>query len=116
MGVKIRVLGSWWDSPQGDFPIRALASRLRELRDAEVLVEGDEYVVSLSLYEDTVNYGYAVLFAGKDRAFMVMLQSVEDWEALKERVKERCGDVRFSELVKILTSIAEKGSGIIEVP
>jgi len=115
MGIKIRVLGSWWDSPQGDFPIRALASRLRELRDAEVVNEGDEYLVSLSLYEDTVDYGRAVLVVAKERAFMVLLKSVEDWEALKEYVKEKRGKLEFLELVRVLTLVAERGSGFVEL-
>ncbi len=115
MGLRIRVLGSWWDSPRGDFPVRAIAARLRELRDAEVLHEGDEYVVSVSLYEDEVNYGRAVMVALKSESFMVLLQGCEDWEAIKEYVREKYGELRFGSLVEVLRKVASSPSGSLEL-
>ncbi len=116
MGLRIRVLGSWWDSPRGDFPVRAIAARIRELRDAEVIHEGDEYIVSVSLNEDEVSYGMGIFAVLKDESFMVMLQGCEDWEALKEYVKEKFGKLGVEPLAHVLKSVANAGSGSVELP
>ncbi len=115
MGLRIRLLGSWWDSPRGDFPVRAIAARLRELRDAEVIHEGDEYVVSVSLYEDEISYGRAVLAVLKNESFMVLLQGCEDWEAIKEFVREKSGDLKFGNLIEVLRRVASSTSSSVEL-
>jgi len=112
--AKIRVLGTWWDSPKGDFPVRAIAARMRELRDSEVIHEGDEYIVSVSLYEDEVSYGRAVFVVTRDTAFMILLQSDEDWEEIKERAREMKGSATVSSLLPILMSIVGR-TGVAQV-
>jgi len=95
--------------------VRAIAARLRELRDAEVIHEGDEYVVSVSLYEDEISYGRAVLAVLKNESFMVLLQGCEDWEAIKEFVREKSGDLKFGNLIEVLRRVASSTSSSVEL-
>mgnify|MGYP000147268170 CR=1 FL=1 len=116
MSIKIRVLGSWWDTPEGDFPVRAIAVRIRELRDSEVIKLGEEkFVVAIKLYEDSISYGVGVFVVTKDSAFLVLLKEAEDWEAVKKYVKEKYGILETPQLYELLLSIAKKEAGIVEL-
>ncbi len=111
---RIVVLGSWWDIPKGDFPIRALSTRLSELRDCEI-IDVDEYrVLAIKLESEGINYGLAVLVCSNNEAFMVLLKSEEDWQAVKNHVAEKSGSEKSKELIDILRDIAARSSeGII---
>ncbi len=116
MSIKIRVLGSWWDAPEGDFPVRAIAARMRELRDSEVVKLGEKgFVVAVRLYEDSIGYGVGVFVVTKDSTFLLLLKEAEDWEAVKEYVKEKYGDLETPQLYDVLLSIARKEAGIVEL-
>ncbi len=116
MSIKIRVLGSWWDAPEGDFPVRAIAARMRELRDSEVIKFDEKgFIVAVKLYEDNISYGVGVFVVAKDSAFLVLLKEPEDWEAVKEYIKERYGDLETPQSYEVLLSIAKKEAGIVEL-
>ncbi|HDI02230.1 MAG TPA: hypothetical protein ENF93_01140 [Ignisphaera sp.] len=113
--IRIRLLGSWWDAPEGDFPIRALAARIRELRDSEIVKLDDGAIVAVRLYEDSISYGLGVFVVTKQKAFLVMLRDAEDCEALKEYLREKYGEITSSKLVEVLSDIARRESGIVEL-
>ena len=109
---RVRVLGCWWGTPRGDFPVRPLAARLKELRDAEVLNLDGGFLVALPLCEDDVCYGHAVLLCLKDVSAFVMFKDVEDWEAIKRLAEEKGGT---KSLVDLLLDVCNKDSGIVEL-
>ncbi len=109
------MLGSWWDAPRGDFPIRGIAARMKDLRDSEIVQGENGFLVAVGLYEDDVGYGYAVMVSTTDTAFMVLFRGPEDWEAFRRFVAEKRGSTAFEVLVEELQRLAERGSGDIEL-
>lgn len=113
---RVRVLGVWWGPPKGDFPVYGLASRIKQLRDAETVKFDDQEVVSIYLGEDDVSYGHAVFYISKNESAMIMLEETEDWEAIRHAAEERAGSKEDSTriLMGILRKIAERGCGCID--
>ncbi len=120
---KIRILGIWYGAPKTDFPFDIIASRLKDLRDADLYVLDNAKILGVHFAEDNITYGYGIFYLEYNKelvsnSFLILLEDRGDWEAILHTAEEYAQKINKSKeeaLVTIVKKLSEAGTGDIDL-
>ncbi len=109
---KVRILGVWHGPPKTDFPLDIIASRLKDLRDADLHITDNIKILGIHFAEDNINYGYGIFYLEYENellsnSFLILLEDRDNWEAIIHAAEEYAQKLNVNK-EKALTMVIKK--------